>query len=126
MIHQGDVIENEVTGERLVFVKTSQETNGELVVVEAFVKPTGFVASAHLHPYQEERFGVLSGEVGFKLDKSRLIAGPGERVTVPAGRRTSSGAAGAQGLMGTPVLRVSRREGAQGNQRDKGAKLATR
>ena len=85
MIHQGDVIENEVTGERLVFVKTSQETNGEIVVVEAFVKPTGFVASAHLHPYQEERFEVLSGEVGFKLDRSRLIAGPGERVTVPAG-----------------------------------------
>jgi mannose-6-phosphate isomerase-like protein (cupin superfamily) len=85
MIQQGDVIENEVTGERLVFVKTSQETNGELVVVEAFVKPTGFVASAHLHPYQEERFEVLSGEVGFKLDRSRLIAGPGERVTVPAG-----------------------------------------
>jgi quercetin dioxygenase-like cupin family protein len=85
MIHQGDVIENEVTGELLVFRQTSQETNGELVVVEAFVKPTGFVASAHLHPYQEERFEVLSGEVGFKLDRSRLIAGPGQRVTVPAG-----------------------------------------
>ena len=85
MIQQGDVIENEVTGERLVFVKTSQETNGELVVVEAFVKPTGFVASAHLHPYQEERFQVLRGTVGFKLDKSRMIAGPGQRITVPAG-----------------------------------------
>jgi quercetin dioxygenase-like cupin family protein len=85
MIQQGDVIENDVTGERLVFRQTSHETNGELVVVEAFIKPTGFVASAHLHPYQEERFEVLSGEVGFKLDRSRLIAGPGERVTVPAG-----------------------------------------
>jgi quercetin dioxygenase-like cupin family protein len=85
MIQQGDVIENEVTGERLVFVKTSQETDGELVVVEAFVKPTGFVASEHLHPYQEERFQVLRGTVGFKLDKSRMIAGPGQRITVPAG-----------------------------------------
>jgi quercetin dioxygenase-like cupin family protein len=85
MIQQGDVIENQVTGERLVFIQTSAETNGELVVVEAFLKPTCFVAAAHLHPYQEERFEVLSGEVGFKLDRSRLIAGPGQRVTVPAG-----------------------------------------
>jgi quercetin dioxygenase-like cupin family protein len=85
MIRQGDSIENPVTGERLVFLKTSRETNGELVVIEAFVKPTGFVASAHLHPHQEERFHVLRGTVGFKLDKSRMIAGPGQRITVPAG-----------------------------------------
>ena len=85
MIRQGDSIENPVTGERLVFRQTSRETNGELVVIEAFVKPTGFVASAHLHPHQEERFQVLRGTVGFKLDRSRMIAGPGQRITVPAG-----------------------------------------
>ena len=34
MIHAGDTIENPVTGERLVFHKTSAETNGEAVVVE--------------------------------------------------------------------------------------------
>jgi quercetin dioxygenase-like cupin family protein len=85
MIRQGDSIENQVTGERLVFIKTSAETNGELVVVEAFVKPSGFVASPHLHPYQEERFEVLAGEVGFQLGKSRLIARPGQCVSVPAG-----------------------------------------
>jgi quercetin dioxygenase-like cupin family protein len=85
MIRAGDAIENPVTGERLVFRKTSQETNGEAVVLEAFVKPSGFVAAAHVHPYQEERFQVLRGTVGFKLDRSRLIAGPGQRITVPAG-----------------------------------------
>jgi mannose-6-phosphate isomerase-like protein (cupin superfamily) len=85
MIRQGDSIENQVTGERLVFLKTSRETSGELVVFEAFVKPSGFVASAHLHPYQEERFHILRGAVGFKLDRSRMVAGPGQRVTVPAG-----------------------------------------
>jgi quercetin dioxygenase-like cupin family protein len=85
MIRPGQVIDNPVTGERLVFLKTSQETNGELVEFEAFVEPTGFVASVHLHPYQEERFHVLRGTVGFKLDKSRMLAGPGQRVIVPAG-----------------------------------------
>jgi mannose-6-phosphate isomerase-like protein (cupin superfamily) len=84
-IRQGDTIENPVTGERLVFVKTSAETNGELVVVEAFVKPDGFVASEHLHPYQEERFEVLSGELGFKVGKHRMFVKPGKGVRVPAG-----------------------------------------
>ena len=50
MIHAGDVIENPVTGERLVFRKTSRDTHGEAVVIETFVKPNGFVAAAHLHP----------------------------------------------------------------------------
>jgi mannose-6-phosphate isomerase-like protein (cupin superfamily) len=84
-IRQGDTIENPVTGERLVFVETSSETGGELVVVEAFVKPTGFVASAHLHPYQEERFEILRGEVGFMVGRHRMIATPGKGVRVPAG-----------------------------------------
>jgi quercetin dioxygenase-like cupin family protein len=85
MIHAGDAIENPVTGERLVFRKTSRETNGEAVVLEAFVKPSGFVAAAHVHPHQEERFQVLRGTVGFQLGRKKLVAGPGQRITVPAG-----------------------------------------
>ena len=85
MIRKGDVIENPVTGERLVFRKTSRETNGEAVVIETFVKPNGFVAAAHLHPYQEERFQVLRGTVGFRVGREEIVAGPGQRLTVPAG-----------------------------------------
>jgi quercetin dioxygenase-like cupin family protein len=85
MIQAGDVLENPVTGERLVFRKTSRETNGEAVVLEAFVKPSGFVAAAHVHPYQEERFQVLRGTVGFRLGRKKLVAEPGQRITVPAG-----------------------------------------
>ena len=85
MIRAGDVLENPVTGERLVFRKTSRETGGEAVVVEAFVKPNGFVAAAHVHPNQEERFHVLTGSVGFRVGREKLVAGPGQRLTVPAG-----------------------------------------
>jgi quercetin dioxygenase-like cupin family protein len=85
MIQAGDAIENPVTGERLVFRKTSRETNGEAVVVETFVKPSGFVAAAHVHPYQEERFQVLRGTVGFLVGRQDIVAGPGKRLTVPAG-----------------------------------------
>jgi quercetin dioxygenase-like cupin family protein len=85
MIKAGDTIENPVTGERIVFRKTSSETNGEAVVIETFVQPNGFVAAAHVHPAQEERFEILRGDVGFRLGREKLVAGPGQRVAVPAG-----------------------------------------
>jgi quercetin dioxygenase-like cupin family protein len=87
MIRAGDAIENPVTGERLVFLQTSRETDGEAVVIETFVRPHGFVAAAHVHPAQEERFEVLRGTVGFKVGGETTIAGPGHRLTVPAGTR---------------------------------------
>jgi quercetin dioxygenase-like cupin family protein len=85
VIHAGDSIENPVTGERIVFRQTSRETGGEAVVIETYVQPNGFVAAAHVHPAQEERFQVLCGTVGFQLGSQRHLAGPGHRVTVPAG-----------------------------------------
>jgi mannose-6-phosphate isomerase-like protein (cupin superfamily) len=85
VIHAGESIENPVTGERIVFRQTSHETGGEAVVIETYVKPSGFVAAAHVHPSQEERFQVLRGSVGFKVGRRKVVAGPGRRLTVPAG-----------------------------------------
>jgi mannose-6-phosphate isomerase-like protein (cupin superfamily) len=85
MIHAGDVIENPVTGERIVFHKSSRETNGEAVVFETFVQPDGFVAAAHVHPKQEERFEVVSGRLGLKMGGDKIVAGPGEAVSISAG-----------------------------------------
>jgi len=85
VIRAGDSIENPVTGERIVFRQTSHETGGEAVVIETYVKPNGFVAAAHVHPSQEERFQVLRGSVGFKIGRRKVVAGPGQRLTVPAG-----------------------------------------
>src|SRR5580765_3498249 len=84
VIRAGDSIENPVTGERLVFRQTSRETRGEAVVIETYVKPNGFVAAAHVHPAQEERFQVLRGSVGFEIGGKKVVAGPGQRLTVPA------------------------------------------
>ena len=85
MIRAGDSIHNPVTGERIVFRQTSADTNGEAVVIETFVEPHGFVAAAHVHPSQEERFQVLRGSVGFRVGRKKIVAGPGQRLTVPAG-----------------------------------------
>ena len=86
MIATGQSLTNPVTGETLVFRTTSADTNGERVVVEAFVEPKGAVAAAHVHPAQEELFEVLDGTLEFRLGKKRrLVSRPGDRVLVPAG-----------------------------------------
>jgi quercetin dioxygenase-like cupin family protein len=85
MICQGDRLENPVTGEVLIFHETAAETGGELVRIETIVQPDGFVAAAHVHPAQSERFDVLDGTVGFRLGRKTVVAGPGEVAIVPAG-----------------------------------------
>jgi mannose-6-phosphate isomerase-like protein (cupin superfamily) len=87
MIRAGDSIENPVTGERLVFEQTSAETNGEYVRFECIVQPSGFVAAAHVHPQQTERFEILDGSLTFKLDRQELPVGPGDVVLVPPGKK---------------------------------------
>jgi quercetin dioxygenase-like cupin family protein len=85
VINAGDIIENPVTGERIEFVRTARETGGELVEIEVTVQPNGFVAAAHVHPKQDERFVILEGEVEFRLDKQTIVAQPGDVVLVAAG-----------------------------------------
>ena len=85
MSRAGDAIENPVTGERVVVRLGTEETGGELLVVEALVKPGGAVTGEHVHPAIEEYFTVVSGRVGFRLDGRESIAEPGQRLRVPAG-----------------------------------------
>jgi quercetin dioxygenase-like cupin family protein len=82
MIRTGQTIENPVTGEVLIFRKTSRDTGGELVLVETILRPGATVAAAHSHPYQSESFQVLEGRVGFKVGRERVELASGEGVTV--------------------------------------------
>jgi quercetin dioxygenase-like cupin family protein len=85
MIRTGDTIENPVTGERITFLATSTDTDGDAVVIETVVQPAGFVAAAHVHPSQSERFAVAAGELGLKVGRKKMTLGPGEVAMVEAG-----------------------------------------
>jgi mannose-6-phosphate isomerase-like protein (cupin superfamily) len=82
MIRTGQTIENPVTGEVLIFHQTSDDTDGEYVLVETVLRPGATVAAAHSHPYQSESFEVLEGTVGFKVGRKSVELGPGAGVTV--------------------------------------------
>ncbi|MCP9487503.1 MAG: cupin domain-containing protein [Gaiellaceae bacterium MAG52_C11] len=85
MIHPGETLENPVTGEVMIFHRTSAQTNGEEVLVEVIVRPHGFVAAAHVHPYQTERFEVHQGRLGLRLGDEQLVATPGDVAVVNPG-----------------------------------------
>jgi mannose-6-phosphate isomerase-like protein (cupin superfamily) len=85
VIRAGDTIENPVTGECIVFLETSRETNGERVLIDTFVQPDGFVAAAHVHPHQQERFEILEGVLGMKAGRRKLELRPGETETIEPG-----------------------------------------
>jgi quercetin dioxygenase-like cupin family protein len=85
MIRPGDILENPVTGERLRFLKTARDTGGAAVVVEVTVQPNGFVAAAHVHPFQVEQFTIMEGTVNFRLGRKRLEAKAGDVVVVERG-----------------------------------------
>jgi quercetin dioxygenase-like cupin family protein len=85
MSKAGDTVENPVTGERVVVRVGTEDSGGELLVNEGLVRPGGAVVGEHVHPTIEETFEVLSGRLNFRIDGRESVAGPGERLRVPAG-----------------------------------------
>jgi quercetin dioxygenase-like cupin family protein len=82
MIRTGQKIESPVTGEVLIFRKTSRDTGGEYVLVETVLRPGASVAAAHSHPYQSESFHVLEGRLGMKIGRQKVELEAGAGVTV--------------------------------------------
>jgi quercetin dioxygenase-like cupin family protein len=85
MIRSGDTLHNPVTGETLHFITAASDTNGEYVLLEAVIEPDGFVAAAHMHPFQTEVFEVLEGTIEFKAGGKEIVAGAGDTVVVEPG-----------------------------------------
>lgn len=79
------VLEDRLTGTRVVIRRTSDETHGRAVVVEMLLQPHGRPFATHVHPRQDETIDVLHGAVAFRLGRAETLCGPGCRVRVPAG-----------------------------------------
>jgi quercetin dioxygenase-like cupin family protein len=81
----GEVYENPVTGERAVVLVGTEDSGGELLVSDLYVRPGGAVMGEHVHPNIEESFTVVRGRLGYRLDGREGVAGPGQRLHVPHG-----------------------------------------
>ncbi|GAC1623756.1 MAG: hypothetical protein NVS4B11_18690 [Ktedonobacteraceae bacterium] len=84
MATAGQIFENPVTGERMVFNKTAHETNGTILDIEFFVKPSSAKGlAAHIHPNFAERAEIIAGSARYKLAQTELSAGVGNEVMLP-------------------------------------------
>lgn len=87
MTTTGDVIENPITGERGVVRVGTVESGGALGVIDLYIRPRGAVVGEHWHPAMDERFTVVRGRVGFRLNGQEQAAALGSEIHVPAGVR---------------------------------------
>jgi quercetin dioxygenase-like cupin family protein len=80
----GQEIVNPAMG-RLVFRQTAGETGGALLEFDFYLRSGGQIARPHLHPVQEERFDVLSGEVHGRVAGADRTAIAGDTIVNPPG-----------------------------------------
>jgi quercetin dioxygenase-like cupin family protein len=72
-------IEDPIRRQRIVF-----SSERDVLRAEVWTAPGGDVPP-HYHPSQTERFDVVSGDVEFKVGRTRRRAKPGERLTAEPG-----------------------------------------
>jgi|SRR5579875_956968 len=82
----GQVIENPVSGERIVIRETGAQTGGALLAWELFLAPGGRVPSSHAHPEQSERFTVVAGLMRLRINGRRTTLRPGQSILVTPGQ----------------------------------------
>jgi quercetin dioxygenase-like cupin family protein len=98
MARTGDELVNPVTGLRTVFRKTAADTGGQLLQIDWIGNPGWTTGRDHVHPLQDERFEVLSGSLGLRLDGVEHVLGVGEVVVAPAGAAHAAWNAGDDSL----------------------------
>lgn len=81
MAPAGHVIANPLSGELI----TIHQASGDLLAWELVLAPGGRVPSSHSHPQQQESFSVIEGRLRMRVGRRRVLALPGDTVTVPPG-----------------------------------------
>jgi quercetin dioxygenase-like cupin family protein len=80
----GEVLYNPVLQDRILYLKTAQDTDGELLSLDLFVSPRGG-NPLHVHPLQEEYFKAVSGTLGVQIGDEHRCLREGEEAIVPPG-----------------------------------------
>ena len=95
---------NPVTGERIQFTAVAPERDEDVVRFNWRSAPGGAIPE-HVHPHQQERFTIVSGEAHFKLEGGERAIGAGESIVAAAGVRHAEENRGSVEVVGVVELR---------------------
>ncbi|HEX2608095.1 MAG TPA: cupin domain-containing protein [Flavisolibacter sp.] len=74
---------NPVIGQQLTFLKTTKDTNGTLLEIEATYLKASQEPPPHFHPFQEETFTVLTGRIQLRINGVLTVLETGESIHLP-------------------------------------------
>ncbi|MHA4809702.1 cupin domain-containing protein [Flavitalea flava] len=97
MAYKNKIISNPVTKQDIHFLQTSRDTEGRLLEMEATYHGRSKEPVAHYHPFQEEDFRVITGELTVKINgKDRQTLKAGDRLHIPSNQVHSMWNAGTE------------------------------
>ncbi len=77
-----ETIENPVIGEKITFLTTSKQSNGDKSLMEIFLSPKGG-NPLHYHKRFSESFKIIEGELNVQVGKEIKILKPGDTAMAP-------------------------------------------
>lgn len=80
------ILTNKVTGEKLKYLQTAEQTNGMRTQFELWVSPQGNIPERHLHPRQSETVEVISGVFKVECDGDIMYMKAGDKFTIDKGK----------------------------------------
>jgi quercetin dioxygenase-like cupin family protein len=83
MAYKNKIITNPKTGQTIKFLQTAGDTGGRLLEMESSLRGHSTEPPLHYHPYQEETFLVLNGQLTVRLNGRQKIYSAGDQFHVP-------------------------------------------
>jgi mannose-6-phosphate isomerase-like protein (cupin superfamily) len=85
MAYKGKRLDNAITGQDIVFLKTAKDTKGRLLEMESVYNTRSVEPIEHYHPAQEEDFSIIEGELSVKINGQLTIYKAGDHFHIPKG-----------------------------------------
>lgn len=83
MAYRNKVIRNPAVG-HIKFLQTGNDTEGKLLEMEATYKPGSKEPPQHYHPFQEEDFTIIKGQMTVRIDGTINVLQQGDTLHIPS------------------------------------------
>jgi len=83
MAFKNKLISNPITKQNIRFVQTAKDTSGKLLEMETIYHTRSLEPPPHYHPYQDEHFTVIAGEMTVRIDGQLKVLKTGDTLHVP-------------------------------------------